>query len=625
MSRSLHSIHNRLFILFLFCMAGIVLLVSILFYNRTTTQFHEKLGEIAQKNVSQTVGLLDLLLGSYDSLSKSISANVDIVRLLGQKSASSPQVEYINQNYITTIMGAIYFSRDDLVGIHVIGENGKIYDYSNSMNVIDPEYTKSSWYQQISGSSGQMVWLGVFPHSIIDQVEDQPVFAFGRPIFNLNEQHQIGIVLIEARADTFLTAMNNLKLGPHSEVNIVTGDGKHIPTSIEPNSKPGTIPPHISLPQIPGQVNVQQNNSRLIAASKLGTTNWTIVSSTPDRDLNVELTQTKRYLFIVVTVLIVVSALIAFIVSRTISSPLKRLIREMKQVENGNFRGMVTVTSYEEINSLVLSFNHMVARIEELIERVKVSSVSEKNAELHALQSQVNPHFLYNTLDMIYWMLDEKGNDELGDVVLSLSHMFRYSSHWEDHALVTLREEIEQINHYLTIILIRLDGRLSVEIDVEEQWMDLHVPKMLLQPIIENAVKHGLEALDRPGILRVRAIPDRKYLNIIISDNGKGMNESTLERLRDSLLRPTDPVHRERKSIGLQNLHQRLSHMFGITHGIQIESSLGTGTAVKLVLPLSDQSSPLSLSAQTIDSEYSDQPISIHKGGIVRAHSDYRR
>ncbi len=593
MPRRFRSIHHRLFVLFLVCMTAILLIVTVLFYNRTTTQFHDKLGEIARKNVSQTAGLLDLLLASYDSLSKSISTNADILRLVAEKRQLPPQVEYANQHAITNMMGTIYFSRDDLVGIHIIGENGKIYDYGNYTTVADPNYASSDWYKQISASTGKMIWLGVFSHSLIDKMEDSPVFAFGRPIFDLNEQHQIGIVLFEAKADTVVDAVGNLKLGPNSQVSIVNGAGHPVAISLEPNPRPARLPEHLKLPDVPGEVAVQQDGSTLVAASKLDKIDWTIVSTTPSQDLNVELTQTKRYLLIVVTILIIVSALIALIVSRTISSPLARLVRQMKQVENGNFRGMVNVTSYEEINGLVASFNHMVRRVEELIERVKLSSVSEKNAELHALQSQVNPHFLYNTLDMIYWMLDEKGNDRLGEVVLSLSQMFRYSSHWEGKAEVMLREEVEQIRHYLTIIQMRLEDRLTVEIRIDERWMDLIVPKMLLQPVIENAVKHGLEANRGQGLLVVEAVPDEQYLNIRVSDNGAGMTAETLYNLHRSLLVPENEPQDEaavaargRQGIGMQNVHQRLKYMFGDEYGIGIESKPGEGTRVTLRLPL---------------------------------------
>lgn len=575
-----HSIHHRLFLLFLFCMSSILLIVSLLYYNRTTDQLHEKISELSRKNVAQTAGLFTLLYKGYDALSKSLSNNFEMIRLMNQKT-DEPAVAYINEQTVTNIIGSIFYSRDDLVGIHVITDKGKIYNYGNSMNVVDPEYKQEDWYRQLQASSGKMVWLGVYEHSLIDQVEDSPVFAFGRQLYDLNEHKPIGIALYETDPQPVLEALENLKLGEHSQVYLMSPDGRFVTSATDPQ------PDAAALPKLPDtqDMMVQQKGGQLVVASKLNFSGWWLMSITPDKDLNVELVEMKRYLLIVISALIFVSTLIASIVSQTISSPLKKLIREMRQVEVGNFRGLVNVSSYQEINILVASFNRMVRRIEELIERVKLSSVSEKNAELHALQSQVNPHFLYNTLDMIYWMLDEEGNEQLGELVLSLSSMFRYSSQWEDGADVSLREELEQIGHYLKIISIRLEGRLMIITDIDERWLKIRVPKMTVQPVIENAVKYGLESLGRQGILKVYTSEEEGRLKLIVEDNGTGMDTEQLKRLQASLA--GDRAGMSGKSgIGLQNLHRRLQFMFGEEYGLQIESFTGAGTRVAIVLPV---------------------------------------
>ncbi|WP_059046515.1 cache domain-containing sensor histidine kinase [Paenibacillus rubinfantis] len=582
MRNGFHSINHRLFLLFLFCMSGILLIVSLLYYNRTTEQYHEKLSDLSQKNVAQTAGLFSLLYEGYDSLSKSITNNFEMIRLLNEKT-DEPAVAYINEQSITNIIGAIFYSRDDLVGIHVITNRGKIYNYGNSMNVLDPAYPQEDWYQQLRNSSGRLVWLGVYAHSLIDLAEDSPVFAFGRQIYDLNEHKPIGIVLYEVNPGPVLDALDNLKLGEHSEVYLINQQGQVVSSLTDPAP---VLPDFPKLDAANNSV-VEQTGSGITVASRLPFSDWSVVSVTPRQDLNVELVETKRYLLIVISILIIVSAVVASLVSRTFSKPLKQLIREMKQVEIGNFRGMVNVSSYQEINILVASFNRMVSRIEELIERVKISSVSEKNAELQALQSQVNPHFLYNTLDMIYWMLDEKENDRLGELVLSLSSMFRYSSEWKDGASVTLREELEQIHHYLTIILIRLEGRLRVETAVDERWLDIRLPKMTLQPIIENAVKYGLESLKRQGVLKLYTQEVGDVLKIVVEDNGNGIDAERLAWLKQSINRQTSKESDTGSSgIGLQNLHRRLQHMFGERYGLEIDSIPDKGTQVAVLLPL---------------------------------------
>lgn len=582
--------------LFLVSMSAIVLTVSILYYNRTTIQFHEKISDLSKQNVSQTAGLFDLLLKGYDSLSKSVIGNNDFARMLSNPQVDSPAVDYFNEQAITNILGTAFLSQEDIIGIHVLTDKGKVYSYGNYANVIDPEYQKSSWYGMVRASTGSMVWLGVFNHSIIDQGDARAVFAFGRPIYDLNNHRVVGIALFETNPQAIISAMDNLKLGVHSQVYLMSSEGEVLSSTAPTWNQPwlSQLPrPHNGVPV------VKEYEEQLIVASQLPFADWTVLSVTPDRDLNVELKQTKRFLILVGAILVFVSVLLASVFSRTLSRPLKRLISEMKQVEIGNFRGSLNVTSYQEINIVVASFNQMVNRIAELIERVKISSVSEKNAELQALQSQVNPHFLYNTLDMIYWMLDEKGHDRLGEVVLSLSRLFRYSSHWDDGAAVTLREEIEQIEHYLTIIVTRLDDRLTVNVDVSEGWMAIPLPKMTLQPVIENAVKHGLEPLvDRTGELRVRAeAGDHHQIRILIEDNGIGMDEATLIRLNGTLALAKDNTahdvneesERQEGGIGLVNLQRRLQHMFGEAYGLTLRSEPNRGTTAIITIPLPPQ------------------------------------
>jgi len=257
----------------------------------------------------------------------------------------------------------------------------------------------------------------------------------------------------------------------------------------------------------------------------------------------------------------------------------------------------VNVKSYQEINILVASFNQMVNRMDDLIERIKLSSISEKHAQLQALQTQVNPHFLYNTLDMIYWMLDERENDRLGKVVLALSHMFRYSSHWDESTAGTLREELQQISHYLTIIGIRLGGRLTTEIQVDERWLDARIPQMTLQPIIENAVKHGLEPLERQGILRVYTTSSERALHMVIEDNGTGMDAEKIRTWEESLAGTRGLANgngiadsitgmQTKPGIGLINLHRRIQLMFGDAYGVSVASKSNEGTTVTVSIPI---------------------------------------
>lgn len=591
-------------------MLVLVLLLSVLYYQKTTQIIHSKISDLAEKNISQTVGLFDLLLQGYDSITKSLNSNYEMLRLIEDRDTNKDQaVSIINERTITNILGAIYYSRDDIVGIHVITNAGKNYNYERGFDsVIDTNYSSSEWYQKLQDSSGEMVWFGLFQGSVINRFQKDQLFVFGRKLYDLTDHRVIGVMLIETNPQPILAALSNVTISPNSRVYIVDRENRMIASTAEEK----VIPPSFSgLPRPQSnEIIVDDRTDQLIVAAKAKMSDWTVLGLTPKGDINAEVVKTREYLYVVIVVLVILSTALASLISRNIASPLKLLIREMKQVEMGNFKGSVTVKSFEEINSLVSSFNRMVNRMEELIERITLSSISEKNAELQALQSQVNPHFLYNTLDMIYWMLDERENDRLGKVILALSHMFRYSSDWQEASKTTLRQELDQMRHYITIIESRLEGRVSTDIQIDPDVLDVILPKMTLQPIIENAVKYGLEPLREPGILRVRTEVHEQELHIIIQDNGVGIEESTLMEMQELLRADTTeagglvasmkmeqqtaassvqaagPSVKTRRGIGLTNVHRRIALMFGDAYGLRIHSKQGEGTTVIIAMPL---------------------------------------
>ncbi|GFN32832.1 cache domain-containing sensor histidine kinase [Paenibacillus xylaniclasticus] len=638
--RSFRSIRNRLFILLIISMIGLLSIVTYLYYQRATEQYHDKVNEIAEKNVRQTMRVYDLLLDSYNGLSKSLATNADLLRMIDNQ-PDNPALAVINERSITNILGNQFYSRNDIVSIHIFTNSGATYTYGNYPNAVEPNFTSREWYNRLKKSDGGIVWLGLFKHSLTDQTIEAPVFAYGRLMYDLLEHKPIGVLLIQMKADQVTSALINMRLGPDGDAFILADDGRmlasddpseaaNVPWSFHADEAEkqslSAMTAHTAASEVydssdyigmtstltsmdalellltlngtlqDNEIVFDQRPNELVVASIADKYNWTFISRTPNRNLNVEFNQTQHYFVLVLSILLLVSIAIASFIARTISLPLKRIVQQMRQVENGNFRGSVhTKSSYEETDILVSSFNHMVHRMNDLIEREKESSAREKQAQLQALQSQVNPHFLYNTLDMIYWMMDEQGNDRLSRIVLSLSYMFRYSSNWDEHSNSTLGEELEMIRHYLTIIEARLEDRLTADIEVKPEFMDVQIPKMTLQPIIENAVKHGLEPALHPGLLQVYAEAEGQRLQITIADNGVGIDPLALAQLQAALGQQPDSGNpsmprivdsTKRKGIGIANVHHRLVLMHGEAYGLAVQSEQGIGTTVRVTLPL---------------------------------------
>lgn len=588
--KRLNTIYGRLFPVFLFSLLGLLLIVSLVYYQRATEQVREQVGTLAEKNMSQTVSLFEQLLDGYDSVTKTLNSNGELMRLLRQSypdTGSSAQIQA--ERRITDILGAIFYSRSDIVGIHVLADSGKVYSFVRSTGASVQTYPDKPWFAELRRSTGDIRWLGVYPKSLMSGWTDRPVFAFGRQAFELEGLQSVGYVLIEVEAEAISSAVSNASLGQNTQVAIRDAAGTDIIRAGTEREAWKSVPANWPGRLESGRIRSYEGGDWLLTAAAVEKTGWTILRASPQNDLKLELRETQQFLLTVIVALIVAATILSTIVSRSFSLPFKRLAREMKQVETGNFKGQVHIESYQEINVLVGSFNRMVREMDGLIEEIKQASISEKNAQLQALQSQVNPHFLFNTLDMIYWMLDEREDDRLEGVILALSKMFRYSSDWEEGAKVRLRLELEQLKSYLTIIETRLGRRVLTQIDVEERWLDAPVPKMILQPIVENAVKYGLEPLREGGTLHIYSEADPDRLHIVVEDNGTGIEAATLGRLQRLLDDPSAAerhVEGGRIGIGLLNVQRRIRLTYGDAYGITIHSIPGSGTKVRVTFPL---------------------------------------
>lgn len=575
--------------------------VTGVFYHYTTKQIDMRVGEAAQRNVSQAMDNFTLLAKGYDSLTKSIIGNAEIQRLLS-KEETDPNLQFNKELLMMGALGSILYSYNDVKGIHVITSNGNVYSYETTTHTLNRGFLKNEWYQELERSDGAMVWGGMLEESLT--VRDDAVFTFGRVMTNLFTNRPLGVLLIEADPKSFISSMNNLMIKPDSR-SYVYSDANRLLVSSGPENEAAPTLSDLSRYSFLFEAADNSDSSHLIVTSRDQKLGWKLLSITPKPVTMVERAEVNRYFIIVTSSLVLLAIILATFLSRSISRPIKTIVQEMKRVERGNLStNLVATRSYDEFNYLNEHFNRMVTEIHQLVERVKMAAASEKNSEIHALQSQVNPHFLYNTLDMIYWLLDEQGNDKPANLVLSLSRMFRYSSDWRS-SLVSLKEELDQIKHYLTIIQARSDGRIRVDIHIDEQWLQTLLPKMTLQPLIENAVIHGLTQQEAEGLVQIMTSEKGQKLYIHIRDNGKGMSRAKLAELQQSLslaerlewsqleeemrMNNAEPqVYGEtlRSGTGFLNVHRRLVLEYGIGYGLQMESEENIGTTVTVVLPV---------------------------------------
>ena len=300
------------------------------------------------------------------------------------------------------------------------------------------------------------------------------------------------------------------------------------------------------------------------------------------REVAGSLLTTLRVLILLLSVIIIFIYFFSKRLSRSITDPITRLCDMTEKFAGGDFTVSCDIETGDEMQTLGESFNSMVGEIKTLVEDIHREQENAKDAELRLLQEQINPHFLYNTLDAILWMTEAGENKKAIQIIQELSSFFRISLS-KGESSIPIRNEREHVKNYLEIQRYRYQDILDYEIDFDEEILDRHIQKLTLQPIVENALYHGIKNKRGGGKIKVSGRQEGKDVVFVIEDNGKGMDEQELAHLRGLI--SGEIKSEETRGFGMANVEKRLEMLYGKDYGITVESELGAGTTVKVRIP----------------------------------------
>ena len=288
-----------------------------------------------------------------------------------------------------------------------------------------------------------------------------------------------------------------------------------------------------------------------------------------------------RFLIITFSGILVLVVLLSYYIPLSITRPIRKLSEVTDQVAKGNLTVRSDVKTGMEVSTLSNSLNTMIDKINELLEQITKEQVRLRKAEFELLQSQINPHFLYNTLDAIIWLAEAGEQKKVVSMVGNLSEFFRTSLN-QGKDIISIREEIQHVRSYLEIQQVRYQDILKYEIQVPKELNKYMIPKITIQPLVENALYHGIKNKRGPGRITVGAKREKEYFVIFIEDNGIGINKERLEQVRNKILYKTSAGN---DIYGLYNVNERIRLNFGEKYGISIESIYGEKTTVSIILP----------------------------------------
>lgn len=320
---------------------------------------------------------------------------------------------------------------------------------------------------------------------------------------------------------------------------------------------------------------------RVITVKSVGYTGWKLIGVAPRQTVSLNSLKTQLLVVFVAAFILFLMSLVNSYISSRITTPIRKLELSVNEIEKGNLNAKVDAEGSYEIRHLGQSVQNMAKQIQVLMADIVSEHEKKRKQEFDTLQSQINPHFLYNTLDIIVWMIENEKPDQAVKAVTALARFFRISLS-RGKSIITVKDELEHVRNYLMIQHMRFKNRFSYTIEAEDEVLELASLKLMLQPLVENAIYHGMEFMDGDGEIFISAWKEGEDLYLKVSDNGLGMTEEQVARLFSD----TPHTGSSRGSgIGVKNVNERIRLYFGSEYGLSIESEPDEGTVVTIHLP----------------------------------------
>lgn len=581
MIKKFKSIQSVIFAVLSVLLLGAVGIVTVISLSYTRQSVFENSSLYTQTIIQQMNQNIDSYIDYMENTSYLVSSNEDVQKYLFGDTADSEARDRILSQFQT-----ILDSRSDILNLGIIAENG-IMLINNGQRPTNPDLDIHSqeWYTNaLEGRESVYLTSSHVQHVISG--ERPWVITLSRGIRNKEMgtgQEKEGVFFIDLNYSAISELCDQSMVGNQGYAFIVDADGNIVYHPQQQQLYNELQTENIDLVMNAGSDIVTWGdgiNKKMYSISRSEKTGWTVVDCVRVEELLRRSNEAQSIYVLVAIGLMAVALFFSRFVAKSITLPIQRLCDSMERVQEGDFSvSDIVVDSENEIGSLTKSFNVMTHRIHELMEQNIREQEAKRKSELKALQSQINPHFLYNTLDSIIWMAEGKKNEEVVLMTASLARLLRQSISNEDE-LVSIGQEIEYARGYLTIQKMRYKDKLEFQIKVEPSILHIRLIKLVLQPIIENAIYHGLKYKESKGLLCVRGFMKNGNAVLQVIDDGVGMDQETLDHIYER-----HKVDYHSNGVGIYNVQKRLQLYYGNEYGIVYESKPGEGTTATITIP----------------------------------------
>lgn len=580
------SIKQKLLLLFSVQIIIPMTFMGIMFYKNT--------GNIIQsKSISYSADLLkmiELRMGDFSRDVKSITDDImydeRFYAILQEEDVESDQRELDLCNCYS-MLRRLCLSNSKLQSITLASLDGEYFSYD--LNAGEAKVNENLPFKEMLAAARAANHMATW-YVDTSQDEEEAGLYLVRMIYDYNTFCEKGLIIIQMNNSKLDSVYSDLSKEFIQDIVILSTDNKKI---VGTEHSPITEEEKRWVEEQTGEWHylIDKKKQSLLVYMSVAGDPWKIVArGSMNQLVNKEMGRFSVTFTLIMLCTVLILSLFSILMAMDFLEPINRLVHSIKKVETENIHEEVRVDREDELGYLSECFNKMSSEIDNLLNRVYKEELTRRESELKALQAQINPHFLFNTLESINWMAQLNNVPEIRDMVTSLAALME-ASIGKGSPMVPLHKELKYIDSYLLIMKNRYGERLTYESDVDHSLLHYEVPKLILQPLVENAIYHGIDKMRKKGTIYLTIKKQEEQIYIEIMDNGKGMLPEEVDELNKGFREDNHDylIGKDRKSIGLANVNGRIKLFFGQEYGLQVESVYESYTKMKLYIPINDR------------------------------------
>ncbi len=576
---------SKITIAFLLLILIPTLLISLSFYWESNNILKKNVRESTVQIAKQTAESLSYILEVGVDTSDFISSDLTIQRAVLQLNTTPVFEQRNNSQYINTLLNNLVYSNSFVKIVYVLKEEGSGWGSGTfaEINLKKVQLSNQEWVKEAKQKDGALLWQGIH-YDVFNGggINTDLVLPVSRVLKDFDTMANIGFVQVHLDGRSILNTIEQLKLGKTGKFFVVDPEGRiMIHSNLDMINKKVVNPDLYTyiVREDKEEFEFTEKGIPYYGVKQPLSNGWLLVGTVPIHEISGQLERLESWIFYSSVLFSFLAILIGLIFAGRVTKPVKQLTQSMIRVQKGDLKVRTSVSSLDEIGFLSKQFNKMVHEIENLMQQVESEQSEKYHAELRAVVHRIQPHFLFNTLSTLRWLIDSNQNNQASQVLSALTHLLE-ANMGKSGNIITVGEELDIIRKYLVILELRYEKTFHLELDIEPGTENIPIPRMLLQPIVENAIFHGIVPKNTNGRISIKICSCDDNLVFLIHNDGLGITNNQVKELNN----PEAAIKNGNIGIGLRHIFDTLRLYYAQNWDWSISSEVEEGTTVRIFI-----------------------------------------